>query len=66
MCRPPPVRRRERSRFPRHPIRPAAQIAIRTCREHARTQNAPTRILFCCFSAEDLAVYEELLAADGD
>ena len=46
-----------------YPFRPAAEIAIRTCREHARTQNAPTRILFCCFSAEDLAVYEELLAA---
>ena len=49
-----------------YPFRPAAEIAIRTCREHAHSQNSPAHILFCCFSATDLAVYEELLAATGD
>lgn len=46
-----------------YPLRPAAEIAIRTCREHAHTHPLPAHILFCCFSATDLAVYEELLAA---
>ena len=46
-----------------YPLRPAAEIAIRTCREHAHTHPLPAHILFCCFSAADLAVYEELLAA---
>ena len=49
-----------------YPLRPAAEIAIRTCREHARTHPLPAHILFCCFSAEDLAVYEELLAEAAD
>lgn len=49
-----------------YPLRPAAEIAIRTCREHAHTHPLPAHILFCCFSATDLAVYEELLAAAGD
>ena len=49
-----------------YPLRPAAEIAIRTCREHAHTHPLPAHILFCCFSACDLAVYEELLAAGGD
>lgn len=49
-----------------YPLRPAAEIAIRTCREHAHTHPLPAHILFCCFSATDLAVYEELLAAGGD
>ena len=49
-----------------YPFRPAAEIAIRTCREHAHTHPLPALILFCCFSASDLAVYEELLAAAGD
>lgn len=49
-----------------YPFRPAAEIAIRTCREHTRTQNSPAHIIFCCFSTSDLAVYEELLAAGGE
>jgi len=40
------------------PKQPAAEIAIATVRERARLGE----VLFCCFSAEDLALYERLLA----
>lgn len=46
-----------------YPLREAAEIAIREVAGHLDA-NA-TRVLavtFCCFSARDLAVYEELLA----
>lgn len=46
-----------------YPAAQAARIAIRTVR--AATEESPilSEVLFCCFSAEDLAVYERILAS---
>ena len=44
-----------------YPLRAAAQIAIDTARAHADDPGSIERIVFCCFSAADLAVYRELL-----
>jgi O-acetyl-ADP-ribose deacetylase (regulator of RNase III) len=44
-----------------YPLAAAAEIAVATVREHS----APgLEVLFCCFSAEALAVYERLLPRD--
>ena len=50
-----------------YPLEPAAQVAITTVR---RALVLPTfasidEVIFCCFSAGDLAVYDALLANDG-
>ncbi len=42
-----------------YPPREAAGIALRTVAAHAPTQLE--RVLFCCFSHADLALYQELL-----
>jgi len=44
-----------------YPVEPAARIAVTTA--HSAAQNFPTlrEIAFCCFSAADLRIYEELL-----
>ncbi|MBF5007227.1 O-acetyl-ADP-ribose deacetylase [Diaphorobacter caeni] len=44
-----------------YPIESAAQIAIRSVRDSLRTDSSIQEILFCCFSAEDLRLYERLL-----
>jgi O-acetyl-ADP-ribose deacetylase (regulator of RNase III) len=44
-----------------YPVRPAARIAIATAREFVGEARKTREIVFCCFSAADLAVYEELL-----
>lgn len=44
------------------PAGPAAGIAIGTVRAFADSAAAPPAVVFCCFSAEDLARYEGLLA----
>ena len=43
-----------------YPKRKAAELAIRTIREWKEA--LPERVLFCCFSAGDAALYRELLA----
>jgi len=40
-----------------YPKEPAAGIAVATVRAHARLRE----VVFCCFSPEDLALYERLL-----
>lgn len=45
-----------------YPLEPASRIAIATVREAAAALPAIREALFCCFSADDLAVYERLLA----
>jgi O-acetyl-ADP-ribose deacetylase len=50
-----------------YPLEPAAQLAITTVR---RALALPTfasidEVIFCCFSAGDLAVYDALLATDA-
>ncbi|KRD73950.1 O-acetyl-ADP-ribose deacetylase [Lysobacter sp. Root983] len=44
-----------------YPIEAAARIAIATVT--LATQSYPLRAIFCCYSAEDLAVYRDLLAS---
>jgi O-acetyl-ADP-ribose deacetylase (regulator of RNase III) len=42
-----------------YPKEPAAQIAVSVVREHVGTLE---EVVFCCFSPEDLLIYERLLA----
>jgi O-acetyl-ADP-ribose deacetylase (regulator of RNase III) len=44
-----------------YPISQAARIAIETVREYAREETGLELVRFVCFSADDLAVYRELL-----
>ena len=44
-----------------YPLRPAARIAIDTARDFLGTAKKVREVIFCCFSAADLAAYEELL-----
>jgi len=44
-----------------YPVRPAARIAVATAREFVATTKRLREITFCCFSASDLAIYEEAL-----
>jgi O-acetyl-ADP-ribose deacetylase (regulator of RNase III) len=44
-----------------YPVRHAARIAIDTTRIFVPSARKVREIIFCCFSAADLAVYEELL-----
>jgi len=45
------------------PIERAAHIAVREVQEWLAAHALPERIIFCCFSAGDLAVYERLASA---
>lgn len=40
----------------------AARIAIDSVNTHAKKASAPKEIIFCCFSASDLEVYQALLS----
>ena len=44
------------------PAEPAARIAVDTTREFLATDSVLREIVFCCFSAPDLARYETLLS----
>jgi O-acetyl-ADP-ribose deacetylase len=44
-----------------YPFRLAAETAVDTVREHLRAFPSMEEVIFCCFSASDLAVYEEIL-----
>jgi O-acetyl-ADP-ribose deacetylase len=44
-----------------YPLRPAARIAIAAAREFLGSAKRVREVVFCCFSAADLATYEELL-----
>jgi len=44
-----------------YPVEPAARIAVTTARTAAQKFPALREITFCCFSAGDLRIYEELL-----
>ena len=45
-----------------YPKRPAAEIAVSTVRASLEAAPSVREVVFCCFSAEDLALYRELLA----
>jgi O-acetyl-ADP-ribose deacetylase (regulator of RNase III) len=44
-----------------YPIGQAAPIAVSTAREMLASGASVSEVIFCCFSASDLAVYERLL-----
>jgi O-acetyl-ADP-ribose deacetylase (regulator of RNase III) len=44
-----------------YPVRPAARIAVDTVRAMLEEHDMVQEVIFCCFSAGDLAVYQELL-----
>jgi O-acetyl-ADP-ribose deacetylase (regulator of RNase III) len=46
-----------------YPVRPAALVAVDTTRSFVASARRVREVIFCCFSAADLAVYEELLSA---
>ncbi|MEO8135834.1 MAG: O-acetyl-ADP-ribose deacetylase [Betaproteobacteria bacterium] len=46
-----------------YPVEPAATIAIDTVRAAAHEFTALREVVFCCFSARDLAVYAALLGS---
>lgn len=45
-----------------YPLAQAAQIAVATVRAEIASLPGITEVLFCCFSANDLAVYQRTLA----
>jgi len=45
-----------------YPVEAAAQIAVATVREAVAAHPGIREVLFCCFSEDDLAVYEKILA----
>ena len=46
-----------------YPKEAAARIAVATVREFFSEPRALTEVTFCCYSTEDLRLYEEVLAA---
>lgn len=44
-----------------YPIRLAADVAVHTVRDWARGSIGMEEVIFCCFSENDLSVYQELL-----
>ena len=46
-----------------YPLRPAAEVAVATVAAALAQEPEAPRVLFCCFSSEALAVYDELLQA---
>jgi O-acetyl-ADP-ribose deacetylase (regulator of RNase III) len=44
-----------------YPKEPAAKIAVRTVRSAVQAQPAIEQVVFCCFSADDLRIYQDLL-----
>jgi len=48
-----------------YPIDQAAHIAVHTVREKLPTLPGLKEVIFCCFSHNDLVVYESVLLATG-
>ena len=46
------------------PIDLAAHTAVQTMRACTVKSELPSEIIFCCFSAQDLAIYQRILAGD--
>jgi O-acetyl-ADP-ribose deacetylase (regulator of RNase III) len=49
----------------RYPIDQAAHVAVATVRASAAVAPSLRQVIFCCFSAGDLAVYEAILGAEN-
>ena len=48
-----------------YPVEPAAEVAVATVRTTLLDLPSLDEVIFCCFSAADLAVYSRLLQAGG-
>ena len=48
-----------------YPIELAARVAVSTVRASVAGCSGLEEVIFCCFSAGDLAVYQEVLSAGG-
>ncbi len=46
-----------------YPIEKAAPLAVETCRKFIEERGAEIEVIFCCFSPDDLKVYQGLLGA---
>ncbi len=46
-----------------YPIESAAEVAVKTVREVLSASSPAVEVTFCCFSTDDLAIYEALLGA---
>jgi len=46
-----------------YPIEQAARVAIETVRAEAAAHSSIREVIFCCFSANDLQVYDRVLAS---
>lgn len=47
-----------------YPIQPAGEIAVATVRDVTASRRGVREVIFCCFSASDLAVYAEILGGE--
>ncbi len=47
-----------------YPIDLAAPVAVRAVKDFEGRPHAPERVVFCCFSARDLGVYQALLGSN--
>ena len=48
-----------------YPVEQAAKVAVSTVRSSVQEFSAIREVIFCCFSASDLAVYEAVLSGTG-
>ncbi len=48
-----------------YPIEEASRIAVTTVRDFLKEKKASIEVIFCCFSARDLSVYEKLGVSAG-
>jgi O-acetyl-ADP-ribose deacetylase (regulator of RNase III) len=46
-----------------YPVEAATQVAVRTVREALERSGVPIDVIFCCFSENDLSIYEAVLAS---
>lgn len=49
-----------------YPSGAAARIAVMSARTATASSSSPSRIVFCCYSAPDLALYQRLLSTAPD
>ena len=49
-----------------YPIELAAQVAVASVRKSLQQPSSLAEVVFCCFSVEDLAVYEQVLGKTLD
>lgn len=48
-----------------YPKGPAARVAVRAVKEALALLPSPLEVIFCCFSKDDLEIYETVLAEEG-